>query len=292
MTTSATRPWSERQREALRAFSRQATVRAQKEAEIQTRFAQQAKVVEHEFAETQKRLEEEFHETKEQLQQAFENTREELIAHYQQQVKQSSDDFYNRKEEVRGEYASAKEGLVQEFKESRWTTQTLFEADKKVAKDEMTTTIYRARKAVELIILERKEGYQLLKGWKVLEETPEPFTAKTPPGADPWKAIEACGLVTGHGLNRLRKMRLPGYIRAVWPYLFLVFIWAVATAPAYFVNEWYWWVLATTVTIIPIGLWARGKLIAWMEERTLNIFEGMHQAVADARAMLGAVRPA
>ena len=51
MTTSVpiARPWSDRQREALRGFVSQAAVRANKEAEVQTRFLQKSKEIDKEL---------------------------------------------------------------------------------------------------------------------------------------------------------------------------------------------------------------------------------------------------
>ncbi len=279
------RPWSERQREALRTFVRQASLRAQKEAEIQNRFAHKAQALDKEFHDAQERCEVEFLETREQLAQAFEANQQSMQLAYQQQVTKTSDELYRLKEKTKARYGSAKDDLFHEFKESRWTTHTVYEADKKVAKDHMTAAIRKARNTVEKVMADRKEGYLLLKQWKMLEGPPEPFKANLGPDADPFAALDGCVRATGQGLWRLKTMRLPRYMRGVWPYLFLAFVWAVLSSPAYYLpDEWHYWLFATTLTILPLGLWARIKLIAWTEVKAIAVFEILHQAVADGKA--------
>lgn len=277
------KPWSERQREALQTFVRQAALRAQKEAEIQARFLQRSKALDQEFHDTQQRLEADFLQSREELAAAFEADQQALLLAYQQQVTQTSDEHYQLKAEAKSRYASAKEELFREFKEARWTTHTLYEADKKVARDDMMLAMRKARGTVERVMASRKEGFLLLRQWGILEGPPEKFAPQLTAGADPFVALDACAKAAAEARNRLYAMRLPRYIRGIWPYLFLAFLWAVATCPAYFIAEWYYWVLATTLTVIPAGLWLRSKLIAWTEERAIAVFEIMHQAVADAR---------
>jgi energy-coupling factor transporter ATP-binding protein EcfA2 len=151
----------------------------------------------------------------------------------------------------------------------------------------MVLAIRKARQTVERTMTARKEAFLHLKRLGILEGPPEPFAPQPKPAADPVKAIEACAHAATQSLEHLKQMRLPGYVRGIWPYLFLAFVWAVFTSPAYFVAEWYWWVFATSLTVIPLGLWLRVKLIEWTEQRTLALFEVMHQAVADARALFG-----
>jgi DNA segregation ATPase FtsK/SpoIIIE, S-DNA-T family len=280
------RPWSEQQRVALRTFMREAALRAQKEAEIQNRFAQQSQGVEKELADAQQQLEENFQQALAKLQEAHDAKRQALQVEYQEQVKQTSDELYNHKTETRAKYAGARDALMQEFKETRWTTHTVYEADKRVAKDHMGRELHRARKTVEKIMTERKEGYQRLKQWKILDGPPESFEANLAAGADPWQTLDNRAQAGSQALERLKHMTMQRYMRGIWPYLFLILVWALATGPAYFIRDWYFWVAATTLTIIPVGLWARAKLIEWLEEKALSIFEIQHQAVADARVLL------
>src|SRR5262249_49236274 len=168
--------------------------------------------------------------------------------------------------------------------ETRWTTHTVYEADKKVAKDHMVLTLRKARQTVEKVQAERKEGFLLLKKWKVLDAPPEPFSPGADAGADPFAALDACAQASAQGLARLKAMRLPRYIRGIWPFLFLALVWGVATSPAYLVAEWYYWVAATTLTLIPVGLWIRVKLICVAEERAITAFEMVHQSGAGVRA--------
>ncbi|MCI0683579.1 MAG: AAA family ATPase [Gemmataceae bacterium] len=289
MTTSAAtpRPWSERQREALRTFVRASSARAQKEAEIQNGFAGRAQAIDAELREAQASLEAEYLQSREQLAQAFDERQDAMKLEYQQQVTATSEELYRHKDEARSRYRTAKDALFQEFKESRWTTQTVFEADKKVAKDNMVLAMRKARQTVERTMTARKEAFLLLKRWGVLDGPPEPFSANLQPGAEPTKALDACAESAAQCLAQLQEMRLPRYVRGIWPYLFLACAWAIATSPAYFIAEWYFWVFATSLTVIPFGLWLRQKMIDWTEQRSLAIFEVMHQAVADARAWFG-----
>lgn len=288
MTTSAAipRPWSERQREALRVFVRAAALRAQKESEIQNGFAQRSHAMDNELQIIQQQLEDEFLQAREQLAHAFEARQDEMRLAYQQQVTQNSDELYRVKDEARARYSAGKESLVHEFKESRWTTHTVYEADKKVAKDNMVLAMRKARQTVERTMAARKEAFLLLKRWKILDGPPEPFAPKPIPAVDPVKALDVCAHAADQSLAQLQQMPLPRYMRGIWPFLLLVFVWAILSSPAYFIaDEWYFWLFATSLTVIPFGLWLRLKLIDWTEQRTLAVFEIMHQAVADARAL-------
>src|SRR5688572_19049078 len=121
MSTSAAipRPWSERQREALRVFVRAAALRAQKESEIQNGFAQRAHAIDAELQAAQQQTEEEFLQVREQLAQSFDAKQDEMRFGYQQQVTHNSDELYRQKDEARARYSSGKEDLVHEFKETR-----------------------------------------------------------------------------------------------------------------------------------------------------------------------------
>src|SRR5438128_1096176 len=77
-------------------------------------------------------LEEEFRQAHTQLEESYEAARQAQVEQYQAKVVEISAEEQRVKDEVRGIYAAAKDTLFQEFKESRWTTHTVYEADKKV----------------------------------------------------------------------------------------------------------------------------------------------------------------
>jgi hypothetical protein len=137
VTSVIPRPWSERQRQALRTLVQEAAVRAKEEVAVQAGFTQRSTAIEQERVDAERRVAEEFERERVELEQSLETTRATLQAEYQHQVEQTSAEYYQLKEAARAEARDAKERIEQEFKEARWTTQTLFEADKKVAKDHM-----------------------------------------------------------------------------------------------------------------------------------------------------------
>ena len=157
-----------------------------------------------------------------------------------------------------------------DFKETRWTIGTMYEAGKKVARDQLVEAQLRAKTAVEQLQVQQQEALVQLQDWQFANALPlfnQLSQAASAP--EPWHALDAAAVQGSLALERLKGLRLPRYLKGSRPYIFIVFIWVLASLPAILLHEWYYWLLATTLTgwlfAPPIGLprtsiSARGEL--------------------------------
>lgn len=281
-------PLSERLRQVLRDFRALAGARARLEAATESEFRQRSEAVERVWQSEQKRIDKAHTEGTAAAQEQAARTRARIEAQLRDEDQRARAEYERAKKEALHGYAVARENTEAEFKEARWTIGTLYEAGKKVARDQLQEAQLRAKNAIEALQEQQQQALAQLQEWHLANALPLFNQLSQAANAeDPWAALDACNAQGTNALERLRALRLPRYVKGSRPYVFLVVLWILASLPAIFLQEWYYWLLATTVTVFPIGL-----LINWwlgVRARTVAVYlwSALNQALVDARHLRG-----
>ncbi len=173
-----------------------------------------------------------------------------------------------------------------EFKENRWTILTLWEADKKVARDEIDAAHTELKKNGSQMREEHQEGRALVKSWKCarrlqLSLNPRPNEAPD----DPWEALAERAQQTHDSLVQLRALALPRIVQGRLVPLAVFLMWILLSLPALLIEPWYVWLLATTATVLPAG-WAMHYWMLRRARQQITTHWGqLAQAVYDAQPL-------
>lgn len=288
MTLTDKKPVWQRQRDALRAFQEAAAARAELEAVCQEGFSQRNTANEQEYQQAQDQLNAAHDEQAGALVREAEETRKQLQEDFDDDVYAAEEEFEQVRQQTLKDYAREKSQAQSDFQDSRWSVTTLYEAGRKVAKDQYQSAQFRARSMVSQLQAQQQEALRLLQKWKFANDLPfnvEPSaTAKAP---DPWLALQMCATHGTNTLQQLRSLALPGRLKGPMPYVVLIFIWVLASVPAFLLDEWYYWMLANTITIVPFGLLLRYYLIQKATEIVTQLWRTLCQAHADSQKLRG-----
>ncbi|MCI0640979.1 MAG: hypothetical protein L0Y72_07630 [Gemmataceae bacterium] len=279
-------PLSERQRQALRDFKQAAAARARQEIETETSYKERTHALERDFQERTSDIERSYRDGIADLQTTTDQTRARLLQEALTQERTARKTFEKAKRDAAHAYAEAKEQTLADFKETRWTVTTMFDAGRKVARDQLNEAHVRAKTAVEQLAAQQQEALELLQFWQFANELPAKKQASpAAQAADPWQGLQTCATQANSCLAYLKALSLPKYVRGALPYLVLCLVWLLLSLPALVVSEWYYWLAATTLTVWPIGLLVRWWLVVRARAQAVFLWSGLAQAMTDALAL-------
>ena len=158
-------PWSERQRTALRAFREAIAVRAQREEEIRAGLAERTRAADQEFRELKESLQDASTAALAQTQARAEQSRQEVEARHIQNKNKATDEFSAARGAAARIYGEDKTRLVAEFEEARWTINTVYESDKKVAREQLAEADQSLKDAVVKLRAQRDAAREYCKRW-------------------------------------------------------------------------------------------------------------------------------
>ena len=276
---------SERLRQALREFKHAAAVRAKLEMETEAGFRERSQALESEHNDHLRRIERAFREGTAEAEHEIQEARTRVQAQFEGEETRAGHDMEKAKRQAIKRYVQGKEQAVVDFKEARWTITTVYDAGRKVAKDQLGAAVSRTKEALGTLQGQHHEALLLLQRWQFANDLPL-MTAPGPHAAveDPAQALAACALQGTQLLAELRALTLPDHVRGLRPFLILTLLWILASLPALFLTEWnvVYWLLATTGTIPPFGLLLRWWLRARARTQAVYLWSGLSQALTDA----------
>src|SRR5207302_10580891 len=128
------------------------------------------------------------------------------------------------------------------------------DAGRKVSKDQLAAAQVRAQLAVEHLQTQQHQALGLLQQWQLANDLP---LANSPGNAvyasDPWDALQKCTAEGAEFLDKIKTLKLPGYVRGARPFLVIGLVWLLASLPALLLTDLnvVYWLVVTTATVIP-----------------------------------------
>jgi S-DNA-T family DNA segregation ATPase FtsK/SpoIIIE len=279
-------PLCERLRQALREFKNIAAARARQELEAEAGFRERSQVLEREFHDHVKRIDQAFHEGMAAAEEEVKSARADILSRFEGDEARARQEFEKAKRTGLQNYARGKDHVEADFKESRWTITTVYDAGRKVAKDQFAAAQGRAKAAVERLQEQQQQALQLLQQWQFAND----LTLIASPGSmanegDLWAALEECANQGTAFLARLVALKLPGHVRGFRPFLVIGLVWLVASLPALLLKDWdiVFWLAATGAVVPPFGLLIRWWLKVRARTQAVYLWSGLSQAVVDAK---------
>ena len=276
----ATIPLSERQRSALRELVLLSASRAQAETDTEAASKARTETADQEFQEAQRKIQNLFDAALAAAERQAQDARLRIGAQHDQDMAQATAEFNRAQAKARHMHTTAKEKLEADFKESRWTISTIYDADKKVAKEQRTTTETRTEAALTRIINLNLDSKRLVDEWNLADIEAVPTHLPIEGEEDPNQALQRCSVWANAKLQEMKGLTLPAF-RGKFPWL-CVLGWALITAPAYFVlsDEWYIWVLASTGIACLVFFLGR----SWLERKCRAQVKALLTELAQAQA--------
>src|SRR5438445_5028139 len=240
----ANQPLSERQRSALRDLVRHAAARAQDEHEIEAAFRAGSEAAEREHRQACDRLQAQFDAALNGADRVREEARTRITGQFETEHRGAAAEYSAAKHKANYLLTTAKEKLEADFKESRWTITTIFDSDKKVAKEQYAATQTKIDTTLAKVDALYQDCFHLLIRWQMADLNPAVSEHAAAGASDPFKTLQQCATTAAASFEGLKSLTLPRLLQGLrFPLLTLV-LWMLATAPAFLFDEWYYWVLA------------------------------------------------
>ncbi len=246
------RPWSERQRESLRELRAAVERRAKLEEQTSQEFQSQSQATESDYAAEKERIETTFTQAQSDATVRGEQATVDLQNHYTEQRDAALNEYRRAKHDASHGYSLSKTTLQAEFEESRWTTSTLYDAEKKTARDQLQAQHRACRTLVSKLQQQRQTARALCQRWAFVGTLPKIVVQPLGTVDDPWQMLQQFSEQGAADLAELEQLRSPRYLQGPRPWLLIVTIWLLASLPALFLPmPWpmYW---IPSVLVIPL----------------------------------------
>src|SRR5262249_5149193 len=152
-----TMPWSEQQRQALRAFRQAIADRAQREGDIVGEEQSRQRGTEDHHAAEKKRVEGQHAAGQAGALSHADHARQRLHDLHQKRLGDIEREHGLAREKHLGEYNATKDKMETEFREARWTTTTVYDADKRVAREQMMEAITSCKELLRKLLAQWRE---------------------------------------------------------------------------------------------------------------------------------------
>ncbi|MBI3824117.1 MAG: DUF87 domain-containing protein, partial [Planctomycetes bacterium] len=287
-------PWSERQRQALRAFRKAIAARAEREGAVAEEAHSRQHDMDQQHAGEQGRVEREFAAAQADAVSKADQARKQLQERQERDRDKLQREYLKGKEKNREAYLEAKAKLEGEFRESRWTTSTVYEADKRVAKEQMNDALNSSKTLLRRVVTDWRTARKQIEPLDFIDDIDplDPATINAKEG-DPWARMQQCADQVAADLRDFQTMRSPTFINGWKPWFLLILLWLILTAPGmlgFFLSnlELYWLggALAATV-VLPIGYW----LVTYLRRKTNTRIIALWLSLRHAAHLARMLRP-
>jgi S-DNA-T family DNA segregation ATPase FtsK/SpoIIIE len=285
------KPWCERQRDAIRAFRQAIEARARREREIAEGAVSRQLALDQHHAAEKERVEGEFAGAESGAVARAEESRRQLNERHERERDKLQREYRKGKEKHQHEYLEVKTKLETEFRDSRWTTSTMYDADKRVAKEQMLDAMNSSKGLLKKLLGDWRAGRKLIEPLEFLDDIPplDPSEINTSEG-DPWLRMQQCADQTQADLRGLQTMRSPHFINGFLPWLILVVLWLFLTAPGllgfYFTQDPLWLLTtAAAALVLPLGYWYVNRLRRQTNDRIIAHWLSLRHSAHLARQL-------
>jgi energy-coupling factor transporter ATP-binding protein EcfA2 len=290
--------WSERLREAVRAFRTAISQRARRELEVAQEAQTRTRQTEDDYRQEKQRIEGDSVGAQAAALARAEQARARLVERQLEERKQLEREYRKTRENRIKEYADEKAKLEADFRDMRWTTNTVYEADKRVAREHLQESITSTKALLKKLLANWRTGRALIEKLEFLEDIPslDPNEIKTDV-SDPWQRMQECAdqcAADLHGLETMRSAHFitPDFINGWLPWLVLVASWLVLSVPGVlllaFAESWDWTWFAVAVLpglVLPVGYWWITRLRNNTNDRIHALWLSLRHAAHLARRL-------
>src|ERR1043165_2502467 len=166
-------PWSERQRQALRTFRQAIARRAERERVITQESHERQRTTELRYQTEKARVEGEIAAALAGALAHAEQSRQQLHERQEHELNNLQGEHLRSKDKLVQNDLEAKHKLESDFREARWTTSTVYDADKRVAKEQMQESMSACKNLLRKLLHDWREGRALLLKLEFLEDRSE-----------------------------------------------------------------------------------------------------------------------
>lgn len=279
----ANTPYSDRQRAALRAIIAEGAARAILEEDTAAGFAARQTAAESEFQEAQGKIQGLYEAARQAAERQLQDSRQRVAEQAGHDLHEATQDHATVQHKSNYQYTTSKEKIEGDFKESRWTITTIYDSDKKVAKEQRAQADGRAEVAVNKVVHAHQEAEKLLTVWRLLDLAPmlAPTSFDTEP--DPARAMQECVVLANTKLMEMKSLRLPRYLnRFGWLW---GLAWIIFTAPALLLDPPYLWAAGSALVVGSMGWLIRGWMKHHVRTHAGYIYQTISQALADVQKL-------
>ncbi|MSU78014.1 MAG: DNA translocase FtsK [Gemmataceae bacterium] len=289
-----TQLWCEQQRQALLAFRLAITDRARRETEIASEEQSRTRANEQHHAARKQKADSVHAAAQSDAINRVEMNRRQILERQEREREELRQEHEAAREAHLAEYREAKEALEAEFREARWTTGAVYEADKRVAKEQMLEAMASCRELLRKLLVHWRGGRTIIDNLEFLDDIPALDVKAIHIGAgDPFVQIQQCADRAAADVDALQTMRSPRFINGWLPWLILVAVWLVITAPSilgaiFFVGHLipYWLiVIAAPAIMLPIGNAMINRMRSRTNDRILSLWFSLRESAHLARKL-------
>jgi S-DNA-T family DNA segregation ATPase FtsK/SpoIIIE len=274
--------YSDRQRAALRDLTQLCGERARAEAESKEQFATRNQAAERELQETQRSIHALTGSELAAAQNAFQETTRIVTQRVHQEHGSLSMEYVNTKQKTEEVFAHDREQTEAEFKEAQWTITTVYESDKKVAKDTLVALQRAVGVAMQEIEAAQSAANELLARWDLAPLAQHDPAAAAPPTKDLVPAIQQCAADAKQQLAQMSAFTLPNYLKKRWILSLSIGAWLVLIAPGFLLSQWYYWLAAVTLLVPLVAYMLRARLASKVRTQAAELVRPLRQAAVDA----------
>ncbi|HZZ78812.1 MAG TPA: FtsK/SpoIIIE domain-containing protein, partial [Gemmataceae bacterium] len=287
-----TMPWSEQQRQALRAFRAAISDRARREADIAGEEQARQRDTEAHFAREKDRVEVQHANAQAGASSHAEHARQRLREQQQKRLADIEREHGLARDQYIADYNATKNKMEAEFREARWTTTTVYDADKRVAKEQMVEAITSCKELMRKLLAHWRQGRELIENLEFLDDIP-PLDPKeiSVDGEDPWQRMLECADQAALDLRALQTMKSPRIINGYLPWLILAAALLTLAAPGlifYFLldqpREWLYTSAAAAI-VLPIGYWIINRMRRQTNDRIIALWLSLRHNAHLARQL-------
>jgi S-DNA-T family DNA segregation ATPase FtsK/SpoIIIE len=276
----------DRQRAALQELLGAAVARAGAEAQIETTFRTAKESAEAEFKQAQEAIQQELTTTQQAAVQEFQEATQAITARFEEAHTTAARELSASRLRLRGDFEADQEKIEADYKEANWTITTVYEADKKVAKDLLSERQRYVGSTLQQVAGHHGEALALLDAWGLGEAIRELNPAPPTLGAeDPFVVLKQCAATAQGCLTRLRSLFIPRLLKNHRLVLLLAAVWLVLLSPALLMVRWHWWVAAVTAAVVTIGLALHAWLRMTLKTQALELYATLRLADLSAQRL-------
>jgi hypothetical protein len=273
---------ADRQRAALRDLKQAAADRARAEADVEAGFLARNSAAESDFQIACRQIEATRAIAQTAAHELFQEAKSTILRRFDEEHGSTSRAYNALRQKVIAQFDADKARHEADFKETRWATKAVLEADKKVAQDQVVAVQRQVGATMQQIEQVHDAARRLLKRWRLEDVADNLQASASAQPTSPLTALEKCAAAAAGRLEKLHALKLPAYLRGWRPVLLLAGLWLVLAAPSPLLGAWYYWMAGATAAVVLASLVCRPWLMARARLRVGHEIERLGQAVAAA----------
>src|SRR5262245_49862457 len=196
-------PYSNRQRAARRAIRAEGAARAILEEDTASGGQARQAAADAEFHEAEKKVQGLYEAARLAAEHQLQDARQRIADQASHDLHEATQDHATAQHKANYQYTTSKEKIEGDFKESRWTITTIYDADKKVAREQSAQAESRAEAAVNKVVHSHQEAEKLLSVWRLVDLEPLLAPTSFDNELDPARAMQECVVLASTKLLEL-----------------------------------------------------------------------------------------